>query len=263
MRVLIVTGDNRPLLPADDCSSLGYWVYAALINAHYAARHGYDFRYVRYASAARPAVSSTPRPHPWSKVAAVWDGLERGYDVVVWMDSDAIFASIDAPPVQRILESAPAVAGTAPPATASVVAVSNKPWTDCVACSGIMVFRNDATARRVLKAMWADERAATWEHPYEQLAFNALLGSDAGSSIGVLDVRLFVLVEMPARDQTFAHVPHGINNRKQVLQLLYERFTVLGDPLQGVARLHGQGQVVDAHPSEMLASMVAGAVTDA
>jgi hypothetical protein len=114
-RVLIVTSDNRPLEASWERRS--FWALATMLNRDYARAHGYDFAFVHtFLSATPPGLYANDtqracfharyalwRVHNWCKVLIMWAAVNavdaRGaplYDLVVYVDSDAIIQDVGA-----------------------------------------------------------------------------------------------------------------------------------------------------------------------
>ena len=111
-RVLLVTSDTRPL--EADWAKRTYWALAVAANRAYARAHGYDFAFVHtFARAPAPAglfSNATDaacfhfgfgiwRVHNWCKILAMWAataGAPGLYDLVVYIDSDAVIQDVGA-----------------------------------------------------------------------------------------------------------------------------------------------------------------------
>ena len=209
----MLTGDTRPLLP------VGYWTYAAVANAAYAGRHGYEFRYCRWTGTAR-SPDGVDRAPQWFKFAALWRALEEGYDRVLWIDSDALACGVPSLPLEACL----------PPRTprCALVALTNEPFCSppyndpCVACSGIFVVYNSKAAREILMEMWHDEGHAR-KYPFDQGALCAALARHGPDAIVVSPMLSLVLHSMPPPTQLFAHVTNIVTNRADAIRSLYAR----------------------------------------
>ena len=224
--VLIAMFDTRPLhlsAAAANSSSTHYWELSAQLNHLYACHHQYDFRYYTQAETfASPAYGAAAhaasqkgavvdalndpskvkgtcwfrgqvlRASPWCKLAAVAEGLARGYRTVVMIDSDAFFKSGQlAVPVDRLVldfrikanESHEPTGGPRVP----LWMPSNEPYEgpNRRPNTGMQIWRGGDLLEeswRVLRQWWARDSRPR-EHPFEQ---SGLQGLQAGSDFGVL-----------------------------------------------------------------------------
>jgi TusA-related sulfurtransferase len=79
-RVALVQYDNR------SDQDLGYMCDLIKLNADYAKKHGYTHIFNR---------DRHDLPPYWVKVFIVLDALKQGFDIVVWLDSDAVVHDFD------------------------------------------------------------------------------------------------------------------------------------------------------------------------
>jgi hypothetical protein len=115
-RVLVISSDTRPLAKA--WANRTYSSLSMILNRQYAHAHGYDFAFVRtFASSSPPGANreerdaacfhpafSLWRVHNWCKVLTLWaataGAVDAGgaplYDLVVYLDSDAIVQDLGA-----------------------------------------------------------------------------------------------------------------------------------------------------------------------
>ena len=179
-----------------------YWSLSAQLNSLYAQQFRYDFIYYlddqtdvgqnglganeegpQSIGKTTPACylnGSVPRGSPWGKLPAVADALSRGYETVVYIDSDAFFRSdaaarsIEALVQQYGSESASSDAeNTLNPGDVVLWMPSNAPWGAKSPNSGLQIWRNQPEAKALLCRWWKMDLAAL-EHPYEQSAIKRL-----------------------------------------------------------------------------------------
>lgn len=81
MKVAIVQFDNRPP------ERLGPMMRLVERNRAYAARHGYDHQFVDAAPFDLPVY--------WQKPALIRRALEAGYDLALWLDTDAVVHDLE------------------------------------------------------------------------------------------------------------------------------------------------------------------------
>ena len=81
MKIAILQFDNRPI------EKLGLMPLLVQRNAAYAARHGYEHHFVTAAPFDLPVY--------WQKPAMCRHVLQSGYDVVLWLDTDAVVHDLD------------------------------------------------------------------------------------------------------------------------------------------------------------------------
>ena len=81
MKIAIVQFDNRPL------EQLGEMLFLAQRNSAYAARRGYEHHLIRQVHFDLPVY--------WQKPPICRRFLELGYDLVVWLDTDAVIHDLD------------------------------------------------------------------------------------------------------------------------------------------------------------------------
>ena len=116
-RVLVITSDTRPLLAVWENRT--FFGLATALNRHYARTHGYDFAFAHTFTSSLPGGANFDerdrscfhagfvlwRVHNWCKVLIMWAATagsrnaitgETLYDLIVYMDSDAIIQDVSA-----------------------------------------------------------------------------------------------------------------------------------------------------------------------
>ena len=159
-----------------DLITLTYW-----LNVEYARTNGYDLLYYRSKRDASCGKSSTcdvgcshsrwgPRHPSYCKVAGLGDALHRGYEWVVYLDSDAFIANSTLP-LPQLLRAYGADADAAAGApTASQHGFFGWDWPYTLGPNmGFMALRNTAETRRMM-ATWWNLYAGDYSlaHPMEQ-----------------------------------------------------------------------------------------------
>jgi hypothetical protein len=81
MKVAVIQFDNRPF------DKLGLMPFLLQRNKAYAARHGYQYRFI--------ATQTVDLPTYWLKPHLVAEHLAAGFDAVAWIDTDAVFHDLD------------------------------------------------------------------------------------------------------------------------------------------------------------------------
>lgn len=180
MKILVLQFDNRPV------AKLGLMPFLVQRNKAYAAAHGYDYRLAN-----APAVDL---PVYWQKPLLVGRALDEGYDIVAWIDTDAVFHDHDRR-VEALFEGGEVMVG----------AGDNPFWTSRFN-AGVFFVRAAAGAGAELMARWsalfegtAWRRTDTawicdaqWSGPdFEQGAFVAHLlgGMVASGALRLIDWR--------------------------------------------------------------------------
>ena len=117
-----------------------------------------------------------PRAAPWSKLLALDDAMAKGYNRIVYIDSDAIFNRLDVN-VDDFLASSTST--LAPIEEAALTLTFNYPWTQIEATSGFMIWKNTERAREILHHWWnIDAGDYHVHHDYEQHTLNNHLLQD-------------------------------------------------------------------------------------
>lgn len=96
MKILILMSDSRSI--TTDIDKIQYNSLAALINYNYALHHGYDFIYLQpYNEVINEDnrlvckdLKGNLRDASWAKLLSVYKYMNKGYDYIVYTDSDAI-----------------------------------------------------------------------------------------------------------------------------------------------------------------------------
>jgi hypothetical protein len=169
LRIAIVQFDNRPF------ESMGLMPFLLQRNKDYAARHGYDYRFIR-----QPGIDL---PVYWLKPHICGQMLAQGYDAVVWIDTDAVFHDLERR-IETLFQGAVAMIGA-----------GDNPFWKSVFNAGVFFVRGEdgaALMRRWLELFaataWTRTEAAwvcegEWAGPdFEQGAFNHHLLDEAVAS---------------------------------------------------------------------------------
>lgn len=83
MKIAIVQFDNRPL------DTLGYLTPLIIRNAQYAKQQGYEYFFIN-----RLGIDIPPF---WAKPLVVMSYLQSGYEIVLWLDTDAVVHDLAIP----------------------------------------------------------------------------------------------------------------------------------------------------------------------
>ena len=190
--VAIIMMDTRGLV-TDAPGPTDYWKVAAALNQAYARYYGYDFlwyqlgvsrkvdlgghleehnRFKELISKEKTAIScylnkTTPRGASWCKMIAIAAALERGYETVVFVDSDAYFNVDDALrlSVPQIVEKY----GHAPLGDRPVWCPTDGPWKKHSPNAAMQIWSNTDAARALLRKWWSTD-VTPRKHAYEQTA---------------------------------------------------------------------------------------------
>lgn len=166
-----------------------YWSLAAQLNCLYAQHFGYDFIYYLddhldvgqntlsmsedgENSSAKTAATcylkgTVARGAAWGKIPSLADALSRGYEKVMYVDSDAFFRNDAAAiSVEDMLLRYGYV-----DADAEVLLwlASNEPWGENNPNSGLQLWINRPRTMEILRDWWNIDVAAQ-QHPFEQAA---------------------------------------------------------------------------------------------
>ena len=174
---------------------------AAVLNAHYAAQHGYDFAFVKHGNFTPPTMSTLSaedvplhgspfamrsmriakraatrhvrhgwkRSASWAKLPVIAAALLHGrYSLVICMDTDAFFHS-QALGWTEWLRAHPSVPGATQALDADLAFFGARPvrWISPQTC-GVIAIRNTPTARALLRFWWDSWSATHGENYYEQ-----------------------------------------------------------------------------------------------
>lgn len=164
---------------------------SAMINAQYAAENGHSFVFVLLpctrklfggACAGCAHLTRGPRHPSWCKLLAVWHTFALlSTDIVFWVDSDAIFKSLDES-VESLLRLS----------TKSVLISAGPPnyWSGTLN-AGIMLFRRSNNTRSLLADWWEDVGSVSKKnyehHSWEQ---QSLIDRHARIHVASIDVVL-------------------------------------------------------------------------
>jgi hypothetical protein len=186
-KIAVIMFDTRtPEIGADN-----YWSLAAQLNYLYAQNFGYDFIYYLddhvdvgqntlsmsedgENSSAKIAATcylkaTVARGAAWGKIPSIADALCRGYEKVMYVDSDAFFRSdTTAISVENFLLRYGAV-DTGADAEILLWMASNAPWGVKNPNSGLQLWINQPQTMKILQHWWNMDVAAQ-EHPFEQVA---------------------------------------------------------------------------------------------
>ena len=238
--IAVVQSDSRMCeLPVSATAPVSYWWMTAQINARWAGLHGYD--HVTYCHKLCVRASSVSLSPAWCKLLALQDALRWDrWDTLMYLDSDAFWS---APSGLELLDAFVGAADT--PSEASMFFGCNLPyaaqdrghvrWSRSwrngergPANTGVIVIRNEPSARATLSAWWnatyempqwntrfAWEQSALWEL-WKRPSFAAPLRVLNNLSANGLPDRLGVRYEgdcMRTMDRTMpspiAHLPSG------------------------------------------------------
>ena len=202
----VFMADTHPLV--SDHEYAPYSSLAAVINWHYARRHGYDFTYyllnASYASApgvgpaaeeravaCRHPITGAQRAPSWCKLLAAWreasrsSPQQRGADraLGLFLDSDCIVsdktlsiaAFVDSPSRDKL-------AARSPSKPAAAVGVFTHHWTpEQLPNAGVFWFRMGPAAAAFFRAWWdSDDPGHDRVHPWEQPSLERLLSPGVG-----------------------------------------------------------------------------------
>eukprot|EP00457_Paulinella_chromatophora_P009321 gb/GEZN01009383.1/.p1 GENE.gb/GEZN01009383.1/~~gb/GEZN01009383.1/.p1 ORF type:complete len:363 (-),score=16.11 gb/GEZN01009383.1/:137-1225(-) len=174
-----------------------YWKYTARLNLLYSCKFGYDFIYYLQpeegAEQATIVVSegtetlaktcttcylngTIARGASWCKLVAVADALNKGYDKVVLVDSDAFFRSdYRSRPINMLVQE---MAGGENVNNKMVLFATNlwfgdenewKKYSPLDPNAALQIWKRDPVSWEFLRAWWHEDVTAT-KHPYEQWA---------------------------------------------------------------------------------------------
>lgn len=148
------------------------------------------------------------RAAPWGKLLAIGAALESGYERVVYIDSDAVFASPDLS-LDQFLDRHRDAAES--PAGADLTVLFSKPFPREEANSGFMIWLNTDRARMLLQRWWDyDAQGYHTDHDYEQHTLKAHLLTEVDSRRRIRIIPELSFVEQ--RGQFVRHVasPHAV-----------------------------------------------------
>lgn len=174
-----------------------YWSLAAQLNCLYARHFGYDFIYYlddnvdvgqNTLSVSEDGVEShaktastcflngtVARGAAWGKLPSLADAFSRGYETVVYVDSDAFFRS-DAAGIS-VGELLQRYGITSADEEILLWLASDEPWYAKKPNSGLQLWINRPRSIRMLRRWWNIDVAAQ-QHPYEQEAVTQMFNGN-------------------------------------------------------------------------------------
>jgi hypothetical protein len=176
MKIALLQFDNRPI------PQLGAMAFLLHRNQTYAARHGYDYLFLDRVYYDLPVY--------WQKPKLVRHFLSTGYDMVAWLDTDAVVHDLDRR-IETLFEGAE-----------QMVAAGDNPHWDSPFNAGVFVARGaggvammDRWSELFPAERWTRTETAwicdeDWAGPaYEQGAFNGRLleGFKASGALRLVD----------------------------------------------------------------------------
>lgn len=179
MKILVFMSDNRAL--EVNTSTAGYCSLAAVINATYCQRHGYDFKYYKPFIGiddernARLFNCMDPNSHElrhasWAKILAalhILDVYDHNYDYIVYIDSDCIFKTHETT-IESIIKQYPEH-------STNLIFFNDNPWSPEDPCGGFFIAATNnlhiQRTKRILEK-WYQHKSPKHnrEHPWEQAA---------------------------------------------------------------------------------------------
>jgi hypothetical protein len=147
------------------------------------------------------------RAPAWGKLLALRDGLSLDYDRVIYIDSDAIFAT---PSIS--VEAFLAAHRPQRSETPILTVFFNFPWMYIEANSGFMIWENSDRAKQLLETWWnVDAGKYNLCHDWDQHGLNAHLLKDDATGHRQQIAVLPVLSLLEKKGQFIRHVtsPHG------------------------------------------------------
>ena len=241
----VIMYDTRSPL-VEESGNYTFWKSAAMLNYDYAQRHNYNFIYMldkndqtMESSEASDGINSfnkkivqcklqlpnqkaVLRSVPWCKLLAIASAFDEGYEIVVYIESDAFFKS-NAPSIEDIINKYGG-SGLEKP----LWVPNNSPYSPTRGNSGMQIWNQSlATSRALLNQWWKLDFSAN-KHPYEQSALMQIdwinnqsdvaqkknLG-DCG--IGILDLPWMLSQQwktLPA-----VHIPSDAKSQRETLML--------------------------------------------
>lgn len=160
--------DNRKLETSYETA--GYYSVTAAVNYEYCKKNGYDFIYYRpYMDDPEKIVlnncmdynNNTPRHASWSKILCTIDAIKRGYDYVMYVDSDCIVKDFDMS-IEEMVEKY---------ADKDLLFSNNAPWWPDRPCAGVFIFKSSDYTMQFLKD-WYNVNITYFNinHAWEQMA---------------------------------------------------------------------------------------------
>jgi hypothetical protein len=156
------------------------------------------------------------RSAPWSKLPAIHQAMQEDYDRIVYIDSDAIFNIRDMSLDDFLLASSSTLAAIE---EAHLTLTYNYPWTDVLANSGFMIWKNTDRAHKILRTWWnTDAGKHHFEHDYEQYALNSTFLSKDNKSEFQNDIAIIPAITFLERRKQFLRHVGIIQKRLRVLR---------------------------------------------
>lgn len=170
--VILMSDTHKPLPLPSRANELHFTALAAVVNAHYACVHGYDFLFVRLSESQCVHPIFGARHPSYCKLPAVAAALRR-WQTVVFVDSDSWLVPHIAPPIETLLAQHDLSQRTSRRTGASEEPPSlylgwDYPYSNGPNC-GLMLWRNSTRAMRMLATWWhLDPGPYALEHDFEQ-----------------------------------------------------------------------------------------------
>ena len=227
-KTAVIMFDTRtPEIGADN-----YWSLAAQLNYLYARHFDYDFIYYLddYVDVGQNILSASEeggnssakiaatcylngtvaRGAPWGKIPAVADALSRGYETVMYVDSDAFFRS-DAAGIS--IEEMLKRYGVADADEEILLwMASNAPWNEKMPNSGLQLWINRPRTMKMLRRWWNIDVTAQ-KHPFEQRAVTRMFKSNNWPIAVMEEFQWMVLEQWP--DQPALHIPSAHKEQRE------------------------------------------------
>ena len=174
--VVLMSDTHRPLPLPRKTSALHFTSLAALVNAHYACVHGYDFLYLRLSDEGCVHPHFGTRHASYCKLSAIAHALLK-WSNVIFIDSDSWFAP-GAPTIEALISATSDAHGARdraplqPPPPPILSLAWDWPYSNGPNC-GFMVWRNSSRALQLLATWWhIDSGVYAREHDFEQHAMH-------------------------------------------------------------------------------------------
>ncbi len=205
MKILVFMSDNRRLEKTYE--SAGYYSITAAINYEYCKRKGYDFIYYRpYLDDPETIVlnncmdynNNTPRHASWSKILCTIDAIKRGYDYVMYVDSDCIVKDFDMSVEEMVMKYS----------DKDILFSTNAPWCPDKPCAGVFICKSSDYTMQFLKDWYnVNIPQCNINHAWEQIAAYEIYKNY--SRLTLFDNKLMF---QERSDQQFRHICHTENH---------------------------------------------------
>jgi len=160
-----------------------------------------------------------PRSAPWSKLLAIHQKMQEGYDRIVYIDSDALFNRRDMSLDDFLLASSSTLGVLR---EAHLTLTYNYPWTRKPANSGFMIWKNTNRAHEILHTWWNTNAGKYhFEHDYEQYVLNATFLSKNKKSEFKNDIAIIPAITFQERRRQFLR--HVGSTQKQLRVLRFRQ----------------------------------------